>query len=137
MSSTKGLSPAACSNPRYREGDCPTPFFWVFSELRIALQSKLFSKVGVAPRLATGKFLAVVPGFASRLNAVENALVTGAAAEMSGQPARDGIAIFGDSLLQHRRSTNQNSGNAETALHSAFEYERVAKHAMHVRLNAL
>ena len=91
-----------------------------------------FAEVQMLPRLGARQHLAVVPHFARRLNPVEDALPSCAAAQIRGQRLPDLVAIRGAISLQQRRGTNENPRNAEPALDTAFMHERLTQDLLHI-----
>ena len=107
------------------------PFF-VFAKGRVAVQAIFFAEEEMPARLFTGELAAVFPGFPSRLNAVEDATVPRAAAQVPGKGLRHGLPIIRNPLSNQRRSAHEDSGNAVAALHPAFLDERVAQNPAHI-----
>ena len=81
----------------------------------------------MAPRLIARQASAVVAGVAGSLNRVEDPAVAGTAAQMPVEGFGDRVSIACLSVLDQRRGTDENSRNAEPALHAAFEHERFAQ----------
>ena len=90
---------------------------------RVAAQAELFTEEEVAARLirqapaAAGR----LPG---RLNRIDDASVAGAAAQMAVERLGDRTAVAAFTMLDQRRSPNDDPRYTETALHPAFEDER-------------
>ena len=80
---------------------------------------------------------AVPAGFAGGLNRVDDPSVAGAAAQMPVECLRDHAAIVGHALPHQRRGADDDPGDAEPALHAAFEHKRFAQHAARVVRKAL
>ena len=99
-------------------------------------QTILFAKIGMAPRLFARELLVILPGFPGRLNGVENARVARAAAQMSIQRLRHLLAIVRAVCCSSPEARITMPGNAEPALHRAFQQERLAQHPAHVLRHA-
>src|SRR5260370_37325247 len=91
----------------------------------------------MACRLLARHAAAIFPGVASRLNGVNDSRVTRAAAKMTRKSLFDNFAAACATLLQHRRLTDDDPGDAEAALNSTFKHERRAQHFAHFLPNAL
>ncbi len=95
-------------------------------------KTKFFTEIKVPPRFVAGHLLVVLPGFTRRLNGIDDARVAGAAAKMAVERFRDFFAVPGAVVLQQPGCPDHNAGNAKTALHCAFQQERLAQYATHV-----
>src|SRR5258708_35078042 len=107
------------------------------SERRVAVQSKFFTEIGMPARFLARQAAAIFPGVASRLNGVNDSRVARAAAKMPRKSLFDSFAVIRAALLQHRRRTDHDPGDAEAALNSTLMDERLAQHFSHFFRNAL
>ena len=101
----------------------------VWRERRIAAQAEIFAEEVMPPRLRRSRQPPCRCRFASRLNRIDDPAVAGAPAQMAVERLGDGLAIAGPTVLDERRGAHDDAGNAEAALHGAFEHERLAQHA--------
>jgi hypothetical protein len=106
-------------------------------ECRVARQPELLAEEQVTARLAGVEPAAVVPRFARRLNRIDDAAVAGAPAQMAVERLGDDVAIRRLAVLDERGGAHHDAGNAEAALHAAFEHERFRQDAAHVAGHAL
>src|SRR5206468_9075861 len=88
-----------------------------------------FPEEQVSACLRSSLARAILADLTGRLDGVEDPAVPGAAAQMTVERFRHGLAIGRLAALDQRRRANDDSRDAESALHAALEHERVADRA--------
>src|SRR5579872_1647511 len=88
-------------------------------------------------RLLAGKASTILPGLTCGLYGIYDSRVARAAAKVARKSLLDRFAISRAALLQHRRRTDDNPGNTESALHSPFQHEGLSQNIPHILRNAL
>src|SRR3989442_15286077 len=80
-------------------------------------------------RLLLRQASSMLAGFAGRLNRVDNPSIARAAAQMTIECLCHGSSVVRPTLVYQGRGPDENSRDAESALHAPFEHKRFAQNA--------